>query len=151
MNLLVPDSPPATNDAHPIDALRAASAVPEVLAQRLAAEHYGLIAAVHRLDSERDQNFRLRSLSGREYVLKIANPAEDRAVTNLQTEALLHLAAADPGLPVPRIFPARNGMTELDLTFDDGSTRVVRLLSYLEGTPMHAAAANAASADTDRE
>jgi hypothetical protein len=34
-------------------------------------------------------------------------------VTNLQTEALLHLAAADPGLPVPRIFPARNGMTEL--------------------------------------
>ena len=125
--------------AHPIDTLRAASAVPEALAQRLAAEHYGLIAAVHRLDSERDQNFRLRSLSGREYVLKIANPAEDRAVTNLQTEALLHLAAADPGLPVPRIFPARNGMTELDVTFDDGSTRVVRLLSYLAGTPMHAA------------
>jgi len=56
---------------------------------------------VHRLDSERDQNFRLRSLSGREYVLKIANPDEDRAVTNLQTEALLHLAAADPDLPVP--------------------------------------------------
>ena len=130
--------------AHPIDTLRAASAVPEALAQRLAAEHYGLIAAVHRLDSERDQNFRLRSLSGREYVLKIANPAEDRAVTNLQTEALLHLAAADPGLPVPRIFPARNGMTELDVTFDDGSTRVVRLLSYLAGTPMHAVAGSTA-------
>ena len=140
MDILVPDSSPATIAAHPIDTLRAASAVPEALAQRLAAEHYGLIAAVHRLDSERDQNFRLRSLSGREYVLKIANPAEDRAVTNLQTEALLHLAVADPGLPVPRIFPARNGMTELDVTFDDGSTRVVRLLSFLAGTPMHAAA-----------
>ena len=143
MDILAPDSSPATIAAHPIDTLRAASAVPEALAQRLAAEHYGLIAAVHRLDSERDQNFRLRSLSGREYVLKIANPAEDRAVTNLQTEALLHLAAADPGLPVPRIFPARNGMTELDVTFDDGSTRVVRLLSYLAGTPMHAAAGSA--------
>jgi Ser/Thr protein kinase RdoA (MazF antagonist) len=74
----------------------------------------------------------------------LRNPAEDRAVTNLQTEALLHLAAADPGLPVPRIFPARNGMTELDVTFDDGSTRVVRLLSYLAGTPMHAAAGSTA-------
>jgi len=144
MDILAPDASPAAIAAHPIDALRAASAVPEAQAQRLAAQHYGLIAAVHRLDSERDQNFRLRSLSGREYVLKIANPAEDRAVTNLQTEALLHLATADPGLPVPRVFPARNGMTELDVTFDDGSTRVVRLLSYLAGTPLHAAAGSTA-------
>jgi hypothetical protein len=68
MNILVPDSSPATVAAHPIDTLRAASAVPEALAQRLAAEHYGLISAVHRLDSERDQNFRLRS------VLKIRPP-----------------------------------------------------------------------------
>ena len=144
MNILVPDSAPANATAHPIETLRAASAIPEAQAQRLAAEHYGLIAAVHRLDSERDQNFRLRSLSGREYVLKIANPAEDRAVTNLQTEALLHLATADPDLPVPRIFPARNGMTELDIAFDDGSTRVVRLLSFLPGTPMHAVAGSTA-------
>ncbi|WP_210265883.1 phosphotransferase [Bradyrhizobium australiense] len=137
-DLVAPGSAPANATAHPIDGLRAASAVLEALAQRLAAEHYGLIAAVHRLDSERDQNFRLRSLSGQEHVLKIANPAEDRAVTNLQTEALLHLAAVDPDLPVPRIFPARNGMTELDIAFDDGSIRVVRLLSFLAGTPMHA-------------
>jgi len=143
-NLPVPDPSPAVVAAHPIDGLRAATAVPETLAQRLVAEHYGLIAAVHRLDSERDQNFRLRTLDGREFVLKIANPAEERAVTNLQTEALLHLAAADPGLPVPRIFPARNGMTELDIAFDDGSTRVVRLLSFLAGTPMHATEASAA-------
>lgn len=141
-NLLAPDSPPAVAAPHPIDGLRAASAVPETLAQRLAAEHYGLTAAVHRLDSERDQNFRLRTPDGGEYVLKIANPAEDRAVTNLQTEALLHLAAAEPGLPVPRIFPARNGMTELDIAFEDGSTRVVRLLSFLTGTPMHAVEAS---------
>lgn len=143
MNIFLPDSPAATAAAHPIDTLRAASAVTEALAQRLAAEHYGLIAAVHRLDSERDQNFRLRSLSGREYVLKIASPTEDRAVTNLQTEALLHLAATDPELPIPRIFPARNGMTELDIAFDDGSTRVVRLLSFLPGLPMHAVAGSA--------
>ena len=133
----MPDPSPALDAAHPIDGLRAASAIPESLAQTLAAEHYGLPVTAHRLDSEREQNFRLRALDGREYVLKIANPAEDRAVTNLQTEALRHLAAADPGLPVPRVFPALNGAPELDIAFDDGSTRVVRLLSFLAGSPLH--------------
>ena len=134
----MPDTMPAVDAAHPIDGLRAASAIPESLAQKLAAEHYDLPATAHRLDSERDQNFRLRTLDGRDYVLKIANPAEDRAVTNLQTEALNRLAAADPGLPIPRIFPARNGAQELDISFGDGSTRVVRLLSFMAGIPMHA-------------
>jgi hydroxylysine kinase len=134
----VPDSSPAIDAAHPIDGLRAASAIPEALAQELAAKHYGLPVAAHRLDSERDQNFRLRTPDGREYVLKIANPAEDRAVTNLQTQALVHLATADAGLPIPRVFPALDGAQELDITFDDGSIRVVRLLSFMAGIPMHA-------------
>jgi Ser/Thr protein kinase RdoA (MazF antagonist) len=129
---------PAIDAAHPIDGLRAASAIPESRAQELAAKYYGLPVTAHRLNSERDDNFRLRTLDGREYVLKIANPAEDRAVTNLQTEALLHLAVADPGLPIPRIFPALNGACELEIKFDDGSSRVVRLLSFLAGAPMHA-------------
>jgi hydroxylysine kinase len=135
---------PAIDAAHPIDGLRAASAIPESRAQELAAKYYGLQVTVHRLNSERDDNFRLRTLDGREYVLKIANPSEDRAVTNLQTEALLHLAVADPGLPIPRIFPALNGACELDIRFDDGSTRVVRLLSFLAGAPMHAVEASTA-------
>lgn len=94
-------------------------------------------ALARRLDSERDQNFRLHTADDRRYVLKIANPAEDRAVTNLQSEALRHLASKDPTLPVPRIFPALNGALELEIKFDDGSVRIVRLLSFVEGTPMH--------------
>ena len=134
----MPNPFPAVDAEHPIEGLRAASAISERRAQRLAAEHYGLPAIAHRLNSERDQNFRLTTLDGREYVLKIANPAEDRAITNLQTEALLHLAAADPSLPIPRVFPALNGARELDIAFDDGSARVVRLLSFMSGIPMHA-------------
>jgi hydroxylysine kinase len=134
----VPNPSPAIDAAHPIQGLRAASAISEMRAERLAAEHYGLEVAAHRLDSERDQNFRLTTPDGRDYVLKIANAAEDRAVTNLQTGALLHLAAADPNLPVPRILPARNGAHELVIAFDDGSTRMVRLLSYMDGIAMHA-------------
>ena len=140
----MPPPPPAIDAAHPIEGLRAASAVSEMRAVKLAAEHYGLEVAARRLDSERDQNFRLTTPDGRDYVLKIANPAEDRAVTNLQTGALLHLAAADPGLPIPRVFPAQNGAHELAIAFDDGSTRMVRLLSYHGGVPMHAVKGSAA-------
>ena len=140
----MPDPSRITDAAHPIDDLRAASTIAESRAQRLADEYYGLPATAHRLGSERDQNFRLQTRDGREYVLKIANPSEDRAVTNLQTEALRHLAAADSDLPVPRVFPALNGAAELEVQFDDGSTRVVRLLSYLTGTPMHAVEASVA-------
>jgi hydroxylysine kinase len=140
----VPTLSPAIDAAHPIQGLRAASAISEIFAERLAAEHYGLPVAAHRLASERDQNFRLTTPDGREYVLKIANPAEDRAVTNLQTAALLHLAAADPGLPIPRVFPAQNGAHELAIPFHDGSTRVVRLLSFMPGIPMHAVKGSAA-------
>ena len=139
----MPKLSPIVDAAHPIDGLRAASAIPETLAQTLVAEHYGLVVATRRLDSERDQNFRLRTPEGNEYVLKIANPAEDPAITNLQTEALLHVARKDPSLPIPRVFPARNGALELEIAFDDGSTRIMRLLSFMAGIPMNAAKASA--------
>ncbi|GKQ54652.1 phosphotransferase [Bradyrhizobium sp. Ce-3] len=130
--------------AHPLDGLRAAGPITEAQAQKLVSEHYGLSAEIRRLDSERDQNFRLRTPDGLEYVLKIANPTEDRAVTNLQTEALRHVADRDPLLPIPRVTPAQDGAAELDIRFDDGSTRVVRLLTFLAGTPMHQAPPSAA-------
>lgn len=138
----MPSSPPV-DDAHPIQGLRAASPITEQLAEQLAAEHYGLRPIARRLSSERDQNFLLQA-NGRGFVLKIANPAEDRAVTRLQTDALLHLSAIKPDLPIPRVFPTLNGSHELVLGFPDGSTRVVRLLSYLTGTPMPAVPVSAA-------
>jgi hydroxylysine kinase len=62
----------------------------------------------------------------------------------MQTEALLHLEAKATDLPVPRIFPALSGATEIGLAFEDGSARTVRLLSYLEGTPLHTVGPSAA-------
>lgn len=135
---------PNIDTAHPIHHLRAAPPIAEQLAVALAAEYYGLAASARRLSGERDQNFRLTAADGHEYVLKITSPAEDRAVTRVQTDALLHLAAVEPGLPVPRVFQARNGLHELTIEFVDGSTRIVRLLSYLAGTPIAGVAASAA-------
>ena len=63
-------------------------------AERIARDQFAVAGRASALTSERDQNFRLTTPDGCDYVLKIANPREDRAVTNLQTAALLHLAAA---------------------------------------------------------
>lgn len=109
-------------------------------AAEIALVHFGVTATARLLTSERDQNFHLIGADDRQYVLKITNSAEDPAVTNLQTMALLHVARTNPALPVPRIFAARDGRYEVALALPDGSSSLVRLLSYMPGEPLHKAA-----------
>ncbi len=106
-------------------------------AEALAAGHFGLTGRLDPLTSERDQNFRLTAADGQIRVLKIANAAEPPEVTNFQTEALAHIARADPGLPVPRVVAARDGRVEVALP----SGSIVRVLTWVEGTPLHTVAA----------
>jgi hydroxylysine kinase len=106
-------------------------------AEDLALRHFGVKAKARLLTSERDQNFHLVGTDGQDYVLKITNSAEDPAVTNLQTMALLHIAKTNPCLPVPRLFPTQEGHYETTLEFADGRTCLVRLLSYMPGEPLH--------------
>lgn len=113
-------------------------------AHRLVRERFGLTAAVSALTSERDQNFLVREAHGARYVLKITNPAEDVSVTDFQTRALLHVASVAPDLPVQRIVPTVDGQVRCIAGFDDGTERVVRLLSYLPGQPLHSVAAGPA-------
>lgn len=102
-------------------------------ALRIASTYFGIEArSVKRLISERDHNFLLRSECGA-FVLKIAHPAEERLLSNLQSEALLHVEARDPQLHVQRVIRGLNGNAELALEFD-GQVRIVRMVSYLEGT-----------------
>jgi Ser/Thr protein kinase RdoA (MazF antagonist) len=93
--------------------------------------HWGVAGRLKRLTSERDLNFHIAT-GGQGYVLKLANPAEPTEVTDFQTRALLHLASA--GLPVPQVVRTLDGATEVDTP--NGR---LRLLTYLEGTPLHAA------------
>ncbi len=58
--------------------------------------HYGLSGALRRLTSERDLNLHLATPAGG-FVVKVANRAEPRQVTDFQTAALLHLEGK--GLP----------------------------------------------------
>lgn len=102
-------------------------------AAALAARYFGISGQPDPLTSERDLNFRLRAGDGRSFVLKLANAAEAPDITNFQTEALLHIARVAPDLPVPRVIPATDGRAEVALP----SGNVLRLLSWLDGQPLH--------------
>ena len=97
-------------------------------AERLAADLFGLTARATPLPSERDQNFRVQSADGVRFVLKIANPREDRRMLEAENAAMRHLAGT--GLvPVP--LPGKTGA---DITQVDG--HFVRLVTWLDGRPM---------------
>lgn len=113
--------------------------VSEADVARLAERAYGVRGRAVRLSGERDQNFRLDADTGESYVLKISNSAEDASVTELQTRALIHMAAADAGLPTPRVRPTLDGSSQREWTVAEGQPCVVRLLSFLEGAPLYQA------------
>lgn len=102
-------------------------------AQRVVGEQYGIVGVAQRLTGERDQNFVIKAAGGRDYLLKVSHPAEERSMIDFQTQALLHITRTDPSLPVPHVIATSNGEAEQLLTLDDGAPRVIRLLSYLHG------------------
>jgi hydroxylysine kinase len=99
----------------------------------LVREHYGFETHAARLTGERDENFKLSAPDGAEYVLKIANSAEEPAVTDLPSAALLHLEKIDPAFPCPRVVRERQGGTHVRFTDEDGHERTARVLTYLPG------------------
>ena len=99
----------------------------------LVREHYGIAVRVTRLTGERDENFKLTTPVGAEYVLKIANARESPAATELQTAALLHLERVDPRIPCPRVLRTRDGEAGVRLRDATGAERSAHILSYLPG------------------
>ncbi|MCV2869416.1 phosphotransferase [Defluviimonas sp. WL0002] len=106
----------------------------------LAERHFGRTGRLEPLASERDLNFRLTTPSGESFVLKIGNAAEPAVVVEFQTGALLHIAARDPALPVPRVVRSLDGRTGVPLPGGE----ILRLMSWVEGHPMHRVASGPA-------
>jgi 4-aminobutyrate aminotransferase-like enzyme/Ser/Thr protein kinase RdoA (MazF antagonist) len=99
---------------------------------------YGLHGSTTPLDSERDQNFRVATRDGREFLLKISNPADDLASLDMQTQAILHIARQDPELPVMRPLPTPEGGYISEILDGAGSTHYVRLFTFLSGETVSA-------------
>src|SRR6266480_637974 len=113
---------------------RVAQPVTETEAVRLARELYGIEASARALPGEYDDNFHLTSADGHAFVLKVMHPARERSFIDLQCRALTHLAQCAPQLPLPRVTPNRSGEQFTSIAAADGSTRLVWLLTFVNGT-----------------
>ncbi|MGB3146575.1 MAG: phosphotransferase [Paracoccaceae bacterium] len=102
----------------------------------LARDIFGLSGTLKRFETEKDDTFRLTCPDGRKLVLKIANPEEPLAEIDFQNAILRHVEARDPTIPIPRIIPTTDGRDIAAITDVDGSRRHVRMLTYIEGTPL---------------
>jgi 4-aminobutyrate aminotransferase-like enzyme/Ser/Thr protein kinase RdoA (MazF antagonist) len=99
-------------------------------ASALVAEMFGVEGRASRLDSERDANFRIEGDDA--YVLKVYNSAEAEAVVEMQAKGMLHVAAVDPALPVPRLVTTREGKLYGSVLHESRS-HAVHLITFLEG------------------
>jgi Ser/Thr protein kinase RdoA (MazF antagonist) len=126
-------------DAFMATMVSCARILPLERAVSLVREHYGFESRATRLTGERDENFRIAAGGSDDFVLKIAHPAEELAVADLTTAALLHLEREDPNLPCPRVVRTRGGETHTRFTDESGALRTARLLTYLQGRPLGSA------------
>ena len=116
--------------ADPLDTPPPAYSLPdaEALAQRI----FGIDGSAVALDSERDQNFCILVGGEPSFLLKISNPADQRAAIEMQTRATLHVARQDPSLPVMQPLRSLEGdhLTEVE---GANATYLVRLFTFVPG------------------
>ncbi len=105
-------------------------------AEGLALTLFGLSGSARALAGERDRNFYLRSESGEEFVLKIANSEETRDNLDLQNRAIDHLTSRSQSAICPRVRTGPSGREIATVESGRGSRHFVRLLTYLNGTPL---------------
>jgi len=118
----------------PDTAVRAGCTPAEAAA--LAREHFGLCGRAEPLPGEYDDNFRFVADDGRELVLKLMHPERERALVELQVEALRHVERAEPELALPRVARARSGEALVDARDSAGRGRLLWVLDYLAGKPL---------------
>jgi 4-aminobutyrate aminotransferase-like enzyme/Ser/Thr protein kinase RdoA (MazF antagonist) len=108
-------------------------------AEATVADVFGIRGAATQLVSERDQNFLIEpSGSGSGFVLKISNPMEDPGFVDMQTMAMLHVAATDPSLPVAQPCRSRDGEYHPMVAGPDGRSQILRLLTFMPGGHLEA-------------
>jgi hydroxylysine kinase len=88
------------------------------------------VRTVARMETERDDSFRLRTSSG-DLLLKVAHPADGVAAVDMQTKALLFASARDAELPLQHFHESKAG--EIAPILVEHDNRVARVLSWLPG------------------
>lgn len=107
-----------------------------VFTENVMRELFGIDGEARQLACERDQIFQISTIDGKRYILRFTNPAEDAAITNFQTEALLHVDRVAPSLPIPHVVRSVAGETDVAVTMEDGRVSMARVITFLAGIPL---------------
>ena len=119
-------------------ALRATTVDPPAIEVTAVAEavelQFGLRGGYEPLVSERDQNFRLHTDDGRDFVIKIVSGSEPAAATAFQIAILRHLhGAAD--IIAPQVVPTIRGDGSGEIA-DAGTLHTLRAVTWIDGEPL---------------
>lgn len=96
------------------------------------AQQYDLHGDYRQLVSERDQNFKLTTADGENFVVKATSLVQDPLVTDFQIAALVHLEKL--GLTgVPRIVRTATGQDHGEIVDTDGAKICLRIVTFLSG------------------
>jgi hydroxylysine kinase len=111
--------------------------------ERIVARHWVLEGHAKKLPAEVDENFHLVTTEG-EFLLKVVPADEPIELTDLVTQALVHVERHGEGLAVQRVVPSAGG--DLLVTFEDaaGEERRARLTTFVPGSVLR-------SVSVDRE
>ncbi|MCF8069422.1 MAG: phosphotransferase [Desulfobacterales bacterium] len=110
--------------------------IPESEARQVALDLYGLSGDFKPLESERDQNYRIKTDDGRRFVLKMTNVDEDPDVIYFQIKALQYIEQQEPLLPVPRVVKNKNDDDTDFFETANGNRHIVYVLTFLSGTTL---------------
>lgn len=102
-------------------------------AQKLVFDLFNIQGSARPLPGEIDFNFKIDSIEGEEYILKVSRSLENGVYLDFQQRLLRHAAEHGQDLIIPKIIPDRQG--NLISRFEDelGRSRQVRLLSWVSG------------------
>ncbi len=100
--------------------------------RRLVADHWGLPAdEVRPLSSERDLNVLVD-----DHVLKVSNPAESRALVEMEVAAMAHVTAVDPSLVVPLTASCLDRGAIAEIADDSGRVCLARMITTVPGSEL---------------
>ncbi|MFD1744991.1 aminotransferase class III-fold pyridoxal phosphate-dependent enzyme [Rhizobium helianthi] len=94
---------------------------------------YGLSGKWRRLGGEREQNFRLVTHDGTQFVVKVASRDEPLESLLFQTAALEHIERVDPALSVPRLRRTLAGEAMSTVIDAEGLAYPLRVVSFISG------------------
>ena len=101
-------------------------------AEDIARVHFGHSGKATSLPSERDQNFKIKALSGPDVVLKIANPNTPPSLLELENSAL-QIAEPIRSFESPRLIRTKANSPMVTIRDPSGKDCFVRMISFLEG------------------